>query len=358
MFQNTPKSSTSFLIVAFISFLNLASGAEIGVISDFQSGSAEGWTNERALEAIQIKNGGPNGADDKFLFVESTGTSGAGSRMATRNESTAWEGDYSGVTAVEVDLMNPTDSPELEMRLVLFGPSVKTQRWTSDLALIVPNDGLWRHYSFPVDEESIVRVLGNADYEEMLNDVQFAMLRHDEGRASSRGTAIAATLGFDNIELVGLVSLLGDFDGSGVVDVQDVDLLLQEVQRGRNEPSYDLNADNLVNRADIQKMLNSPEILNSYIGDANLDGIFDSSDFVFVFQGGVYEDAIPGNATWATGDWDGDGDFTTSDFTFAFQEGGYDQGARPQAFAVPEPSSIVLACLGFLVLLGQRQNRR
>jgi hypothetical protein len=58
-------------------------------------------------------------------------------------------------------------------------------------------------------------------------------------------------------------------------------------------------------------------------GDANLDGIFNSADFLLILQAGKYEDDVPGNATWAEGDWDGDGDFTTADIVFAFQAGNY-----------------------------------
>jgi uncharacterized secreted protein with C-terminal beta-propeller domain len=58
-------------------------------------------------------------------------------------------------------------------------------------------------------------------------------------------------------------------------------------------------------------------------GDANLDGRFNSSDLVLIFQRGKYEDAIPDNARWDEGDWDGDGDFTTSDLVVALAYGRY-----------------------------------
>jgi hypothetical protein len=56
-------------------------------------------------------------------------------------------------------------------------------------------------------------------------------------------------------------------------------------------------------------------------GDANGDGVFDSSDLVRLAQLGEYEDSIPGNSTPESGDWDGDGDFTTRDLVLAFQYG-------------------------------------
>ena len=58
-------------------------------------------------------------------------------------------------------------------------------------------------------------------------------------------------------------------------------------------------------------------------GDANLDGVFDSSDFVKAFQGGRYENGPP--ATWEQGDWNGDNQFDTSDFVEAFSAGWYEQ---------------------------------
>ncbi|MFC1759727.1 hypothetical protein ACFL2H_13330, partial [Planctomycetota bacterium] len=64
-------------------------------------------------------------------------------------------------------------------------------------------------------------------------------------------------------------------------------------------------------------------------GDANLDGVFDSGDFVRVFSAGEYEDDIDGNSTWSEGDWDGDGDFTSSDLVKAFTNGNYVTGVQP-----------------------------
>ncbi|MFC1757736.1 hypothetical protein ACFL2H_03080 [Planctomycetota bacterium] len=70
-------------------------------------------------------------------------------------------------------------------------------------------------------------------------------------------------------------------------------------------------------------------------GDANLDGVFDSSDFIVVFQAREYEDDIAGNSTWTEGDWDGDGDFTSSDLIKAFVEGNYEGNAEPPLAARP-----------------------
>ena len=57
------------------------------------------------------------------------------------------------------------------------------------------------------------------------------------------------------------------------------------------------------------------------IGDANLDGLFNSSDLVTVFTAGRYETGT--GANWEAGDWTGDGLFDSSDLVAAFRSGTY-----------------------------------
>ena len=59
------------------------------------------------------------------------------------------------------------------------------------------------------------------------------------------------------------------------------------------------------------------------VGDANLDGVFDSSDLVQMFQAGEYENDVAGDSVWADGDFNGDGEFDSSDLVLAFQAGTY-----------------------------------
>ncbi|MCA9217291.1 MAG: PEP-CTERM sorting domain-containing protein [Planctomycetales bacterium] len=106
---------------------------------------------------------------------------------------------------------------------------------------------------------------------------------------------------------------------------------------------FDVNGDETVDLQDRSYWVH--ELKNTWFGDSNLDGVFDSSDFVAVFKAGEYEDGIAMNSTWSTGDWNGDREFDSGDFVFAFKDGGYEQGARPATHAVPEPSSAVLILL-------------
>jgi hypothetical protein len=92
------------------------------------------------------------------------------------------------------------------------------------------------------------------------------------------------------------------------------------------------------------------------VGDANLDGEFNSADMVQVFVRGKYEKETA--AGWDDGDWNFDQVFTSGDMVVAFIEGAYEKGVRlpPLAVAVPEPSALVLLILG--ALLGRLHGRR
>ena len=62
-------------------------------------------------------------------------------------------------------------------------------------------------------------------------------------------------------------------------------------------------------------------------GDSNGDGVvFNSDDLILVSQRGEYEDDIDNNSTFEDGDWNGDGEFTTTDIVFAFIYGAYQNG--------------------------------
>ncbi|MCA9221541.1 MAG: PEP-CTERM sorting domain-containing protein, partial [Planctomycetales bacterium] len=146
----------------------------------------------------------------------------------------------------------------------------------------------------------------------------------------------------------------GDFDQDGSLTAVDIDLLNAAIRQNTNVDIYDLNNDQALTEAD--RLVWVEELANTYVGDSNLDGVFDSSDFVFVFQKGEYEDGVANNSTWATGDWNGDTEFDSSDFVAAFQRGGYEAGARAAVAAVPEPSTAVMAALAMLLVGARRRS--
>ncbi len=159
---------------------------------------------------------------------------------------------------------------------------------------------------------------------------------------------------FDNvtIETTGTPpGVIGDFNGNGVLDLPDVNLLNQEIAGGMNPEDFDLNGDMLVDGADLNVWVK--DLKETWIGDGNLDGEFNTTDLVDVFQAGKYEQDV--DAGWEEGDWSGDLRFNTTDLVNAFQDGGFELGPRMGAEVVPEPSSIVLLAWGLLALLGGRR---
>jgi hypothetical protein len=81
-------------------------------------------------------------------------------------------------------------------------------------------------------------------------------------------------------------------------------------------------------------------------GDANIDGVFNSTDLIEVLANGEYEDNMVGNSSWSEGDWTNDNEFDSGDLVEALASGCYEQACF--AAAVPEPTGAALLLLGGL----------
>ena len=115
--------------------------------------------------------------------------------------------------------------------------------------------------------------------------------------------------GSDEAFLVDLSpNLPGDFNADRQLDAHDIDELSAVIRLGTHSTRYDLTDDDLVNGDDQAMWVH--ELKRTYFGDANLDGLFNSDDFVQVFAVGKYESDQ--EASWAEGDWDGDGLFSSA----------------------------------------------
>ncbi|MEZ6117100.1 MAG: PQQ-dependent sugar dehydrogenase [Pirellulaceae bacterium] len=129
--------------------------------------------------------------------------------------------------------------------------------------------------------------------------------------------------------------LAGDFDRNNELDVTDLDQLRNSIIGGGTDATFDLNGDEVASRSDIQTWIKT--LKGTFIGDANLNGKFNSEDLVIVFAAGEYDDGVAGNSTWDEGDWNADGEFDSSDLVFAFQDNGYDAATVATIAPVPEP---------------------
>ncbi|MCA9149274.1 MAG: PEP-CTERM sorting domain-containing protein [Planctomycetales bacterium] len=146
--------------------------------------------------------------------------------------------------------------------------------------------------------------------------------------------------------------LTGDFDGDGQLSALDINQLTMESAAGSNQAAYDLNNDLLVNGDDVKVWIR--DLKKSWVGDANLDGEFNTSDLVAVLGSGTYEQDVPSD--WSSGDFNGDGRTNTSDLVAALADGGYEGGPRAAVAAVPEPGSMLLLSLASLGLLKFRRR--
>ncbi len=171
-----------------------AAALSLGLISDFEDGSLQGWDPLRGNTAN--RPGGPAGST-RFLEVSVSSSA----RLAAFNAGLGFTID-AGVTDILIDMQRPAGQSPLEMRMVLFGPGTGN-RWTSTFAQLVPGDGVWRTYSFSVLEADLTRVAGAGTYTDLTNNFNRLMFRWDAGGPSAGGTPGASgTIGWDNITAV------------------------------------------------------------------------------------------------------------------------------------------------------------
>ena len=222
---------------------------------------------------------------------------------------------------------------------------------------------------FITDASSSTRVGGNGNYswdstELLVSDVQMWLddpamnfgwiLIGNESRSrtakrfgSSENGTVAnrpqLTITFD-----ALVSLLGDFNEDGVLNVPDINLLCGVSHSGENPPEFDLNGDGVVSAADLTVWVE--DLAGTVAGDANLDGTVVFDDFL------ALADAFGGDGDWSTGDFDCSGTVAFPDFLALSDNFGHTAEQSATLASVPEPSSACLFALS--MLLGATMRKR
>ncbi len=150
------------------------------------------------------------------------------------------------------------------------------------------------------------------------------------------------------------VALTCDLTGDALCSIADIDLLIAEISGTTHDPNFDLNGDQLVDVLDRDQWLaaavaeNLPSGNPYLLGDANLDGVVDTSDFN-VWNNNKFTSV----AAWSAGDFNAEGVVDTSDFNiwnankFTSSDG---------VSAVPEPSMGILWIASFVGLATFRQR--
>ena len=205
--------------------------------------------------------------------------------------------------------------------------------------------------------------LTGANLKNALTSSTFALSMLDSSTIYNQWTQFSP--GFDPVAagLTLVESPLGDFDANDALDAADIDVLVAAI-RGFPRPQIpwwlpqdmlDVNRDSMVDMEDHRVWVK--DLRYTWFGDADLDGEFNSADFVQVFAVGKYE--MQEYSGWSEGDWSGDGVFDSGDFVTAFADGGYEVGPRTAAAVVPEPSGWLLGLAGLagqaVLRLGRRQ---
>ena len=183
---------------------------------------------------------------------------------------------------------------------------------------------------------------------ELLGEVTVEEDTYESGWA---GAGAAINDGGDDTLKTLIATSIDDFIASDTTEINvepvTIDELTAAINEGSTDSRFDIDENGSVDATDRTAWV--VNVANSYFGDANLDGEFNSSDFVVVFTAGEYEDEIVGNSLWGEGDWNGDGDFNSGDFVLAFTDGGYEIGPR-NSQNVPEPASLITLVIAFFIV--------
>jgi len=161
---------------------------------NFSDNTTQGWISggPNPNPPINISGGGPNGDDDYFLQVTSTGGSGPGSMFITFNNS-QWTGNYiaAGVTVISMHINN-FGTTDLLLRLAFVGSGGNF--WTINAEPIPANSG-WVTANFSIQPMDLA---GGNNVNNTLNNVTQLRLLHSV-TGGYQGDPIVAQLGIDNI---------------------------------------------------------------------------------------------------------------------------------------------------------------
>lgn len=192
----------------------------IGQKDDFQDANAGtmGWTGNS--NPTRITTGGPEGAGDAYLQINSSFF-----HLATKNEST-WTGDFTtaGVQAIEMDLNRTAGPDDVQIRIFVHGPGGRFGTTNPTVPIVL---GVWEHYVFDLTSTNMTYVSGGTGVlEDTLKNVTKLLIRNDPtptpSDTGSHFPHITATLGIDNIASKCLFAPVSDINGDCLTNFLDV----------------------------------------------------------------------------------------------------------------------------------------
>lgn len=175
-------------------------------INTFDSGT-EGWQPWDTNTANGITPGNP------FFEIKADGIGKFG-RMITFNWESMWTGNYisTGVTGLQLDLTNRSDSDDLFLRVALGNRASPQQSggtwWLSKNAIQVDLDTDWDGYFLPIAESEMVvvgNIMGQSDnesFEDTLSDVRNIRILSASVPFGAIGDEFFGDVGIDNVALV------------------------------------------------------------------------------------------------------------------------------------------------------------
>ena len=175
----------------------------------------------------------------------------------------------------------------------------------------------------------------------------------DLDRRLSAGEGRDGFTGFRIVQLDPDQFVVGDYNSSGSIDPNDIDLLSEFALAGvtaravLEHREFDLNTDGHVNGTDRELWLT--HVAKTSPGDSDLDGDVDFVDFL-----GLANNFGVSPTSWSQGDYDGNNETNFLDFLALASNFG-NEGVSTAA--VPEPSSSLLAFLLVVPALLSRRRR-
>lgn len=137
------------------------------------------------------------------------------------------------------------------------------------------------------------------------------------------------------------VSVRGDFDGNGLLDAGDVDLLSITLRADQFDARFDLTEDRVVSNDDQRYWVE--ELVGTQFGDVDLNGTVEFLDFL------VLSANFGQTGGWREGDFDGNGEIDFVDFLILSQN--FSNSSEVTASAVPEPNTFSLGAFALLGVL-------